>query len=60
MSGVRFRVRRSMVLRRREKEREMNSYSKPRVRVIGVTSILLRGGNMGSEYDFAFRFKMRS
>lgn len=38
----------------------MNSYSKPLVRVIGVTSSLLRGGNMGSLYDFAFRFKMRT
>ena len=36
------------------------NYSKPRVRVIGLTSTLLRGGNMGSLYDFAYRFKMRT
>ena len=38
----------------------MNSYSKPRVRVIGLTSILLRGGNAGSLEDFAIRFKYRT
>lgn len=34
----------------------MNSYRKPQVRVIRLTSMLLRGGNAGSVQDFANRF----
>lgn len=33
----------------------MNSYSKPRVRVAGATSALLRGG-FGLLHDFSFGF----
>jgi len=33
----------------------MNNYSKPRVRVIGLTSTLLRGG-FGLLHDFSFAY----
>jgi putative salt-induced outer membrane protein YdiY len=30
----------------------MNSYRKPRVRAIGLTSVLLKGGKLGIKFDF--------
>ena len=35
----------------------MNSYSKPRVRIVGATSILLRG-SFGLSHDFSFGYQM--
>jgi hypothetical protein len=37
----------------------MNSYSKPRIHVLGLTSVLLQGSS-GSLYDFGCTFKYSS
>jgi hypothetical protein len=38
----------------------MTSYSKPRIRVVGLTSVLLRGGHLGAMVDFVNRFRIFS